>query len=305
MPSQAEVAAAAALAVWSDQMAAAREQIAQTAVDSALGTLGLAGTLLTTPVEARIRAGIPLATTRRAREAFYSESQSRARAARAAIASRQAQQAAADLTGAYLAERLRTLGLRRPTSRLPVRDQPRGVDPLEVWLRPAEQYRYRRSLGLEDGAALEAAAQRARALMLDDVDLAVRQATVDVLEDVPEVIGYRRVIHPERSEGGACGLCVAASTRVYDVESLMPMHNRCRCVPEPVLDDDDEDSPSRLLNAGEEARIYRDAGGTSSGRALKRQRYRVDQHGELGPVLVLAGSPRADARESVDALEAG
>lgn len=41
------------------------------------------------------------------------------------------------------------------------------------------------------------------------------------------IIGFRRIIHPEFSTGGVCGLCVAASDRIYHRETLRPIHLRC------------------------------------------------------------------------------
>ena len=43
--------------------------------------------------------------------------------------------------------------------------------------------------------------------------------------------------------------------------------------------------PADELNAVDLSQLYRDSGGTS-GAHLKRTRYQVDEHGELGPVLV-------------------
>ena len=98
------------------------------------------------------------------------------------------------------------------------------------------------------------------------------------------VTHYRRVIHPELSKGGTCGMCVVASDRVYKTGTLMPIHANCECTVAPIAGDDD---PGHRINAADLRRLYGDAGGT--GRAgLKRTRYRIDEHGELGPVLTPA-----------------
>lgn len=38
---------------------------------------------------------------------------------------------------------------------------------------------------------------------------------------------YRRVIHPELSKTGSCGLCVVAATNTFTRADLMPMHHNC------------------------------------------------------------------------------
>ena len=40
---------------------------------------------------------------------------------------------------------------------------------------------------------------------------------------------YKRVNHPEASETGTCALCLLASTQVYYVEDLLPIHTGCQC----------------------------------------------------------------------------
>ncbi len=49
------------------------------------------------------------------------------------------------------------------------------------------------------------------------------------------VVGARRVIHPEASAGGTCGLCVAAATRKYKTSQLQPIHDRCKCTVLPII----------------------------------------------------------------------
>lgn len=96
---------------------------------------------------------------------------------------------------------------------------------------------------------------------------------------------YRRVIHPELSRTGTCGLCVAASTRVYRMRDLLPLHGGCNCTISPIGAKD----PGLDLTADDLRALYRKAGGTSAAR-LRRTRYRVERHGELGPTLVPADS---------------
>jgi hypothetical protein len=204
-----------------------------------------------------------------------------------------------------------------------------GVTPAGVYGRSADVYRFQRSLGKSDAEALRLAVERARVAAEMDVTLAFRAqvrstlsavaerqglvpvprteplvgvATGDV--DAPEtppadagpVLGYRRVIHPELSRGGSCGLCVAASTRTYGYADLLPIHARCACTVAVIVEDQD---PGLELNQADYKLLYSDAGGTA-GRLLKRGRYRVAENSELGTVLVRAGDSFRDAAD-VDA----
>jgi hypothetical protein len=97
-------------------------------------------------------------------------------------------------------------------------------------------------------------------------------------------VGYRRFIHPEFSAGGVCGLCVAASDRIYHRETLRPIHLRCKCTSAPVTKTYD---PGLGLNDSDIKNLYTDAGGSTSAADLKRGRYKI-AYNELGPVLVPA-----------------
>lgn len=46
---------------------------------------------------------------------------------------------------------------------------------------------------------------------------------------------WRRVLHPEKSQGGPCLLCTLASTRSYWVDDLQPIHDGCHCEAVPVV----------------------------------------------------------------------
>lgn len=123
---------------------------------------------------------------------------------------------------------------------------------------------------------------------------------VDTRGDAIEILGYRRLTHPERSETGVCGLCLAAADRIYTLAELLPIHGRCKCTVAPITSDYDP-GESNLVDL---ERLYRAAGATvdkrqsTKGRDLKNVRYQVDEHGELGLVLSRAGdtfSRRGDA----------
>lgn len=161
-----------------------------------------------------------------------------------------------------------------------------------VFQRPAQTYRYVQSQGGTD--ANQQSVQRIDGLVEDNLMLAQRLAQHQVIAAAAgsvdldrravttKIIGYRRVIHPELSRGGTCGMCIAASDRLYNVAQLLPIHAHCKCTIAVVTEDYD---PADDLNAVDLNQLYRDSGGTS-GAHLKRTRYQVDEHGELGPVLV-------------------
>lgn len=164
-----------------------------------------------------------------------------------------------------------------------------------VFTRPAKVYRWAASQGADDAASR--ALQRIDSLIEDNLMLTQRLAQQEVLVHAVvdldsgrtrngiKIIGYRRVIHPERSRGGTCGMCIVASDRIYHVSQLMPIHGGCQCGIAAITEDYD---PADELNTLDLGQLYKDSGGTS-GAHLKRTRYQVDEHGELGPVLV----PRA------------
>lgn len=80
-----------------------------------------------------------------------------------------------------------------------------------------------------DEEAWQKAVERLETIVGDDLKRASDDAHQQMLAKKTIWLGYRRVIHPELSESGTCGLCVAAATRVYRVKSLAPMHSHCKC----------------------------------------------------------------------------
>lgn len=160
-----------------------------------------------------------------------------------------------------------------------------------VFQRPAETYRYTKSIDGADPAGQ--ASDRIDILIDDNLMLSQRLAQQQVLVQAVDldtgktksgakVTGYRRVIHPEQSRGGTCGMCIAASDRIYHVAQLMPIHANCKCTIAAVTEDYD---PADDLNAVDLRQLYKHGGGNTVAH-LKRTRYQVDDHGELGPVLV-------------------
>lgn len=172
-----------------------------------------------------------------------------------------------------------------------------------VYGRAADSYRYQQHLldrvavELARGKTLkppklagpvDAAVNRAKVAAELDAQLVVQRQSAKFMVNQPEVLGWRRVIHPERSKGGTCGLCAAVSTRMYPKKRLMPIHAGCSCVPGPVFATGD---PTAEMNRVDLAQMYADAGDTVDAASLKRTRYAVSEHDELGPVLHAYGQP--------------
>lgn len=189
----------------------------------------------------------------------------------------------ARVTDAYLA---RVLGQMTNRSVAPIGarvsyDELRnGTGAVEAYSRLGGDYRYRIAEGREPEKALSAVVERAVAMAQTDMTLAMRGAANQVYE-ARQIDGYRRVIRPELSRTGTCGLCAAASDRVYTRGNLLPIHGRCRCETLPIVDGVD---PGRFLNQDELSMLYSE-GGSTYGKDLKRVRVRYNEHGELGPVL--------------------
>lgn len=135
----------------------------------------------------------------------------------------------------------------------------------------------------EQDAPLDAA--RLVELGRDEIEAAVGEALDRAARDAvqqhgdasPDVIGYRRVPHPELAEGGTCGLCVLASTRIYRRGDLEPIHDGCNCTVAEVTATSD---PGDALNGLDLGEVYDDVGSTD-GREAKKVRYRRGPDGRL------------------------
>lgn len=168
----------------------------------------------------------------------------------------------------------------------------RGV-PLEtVMARVAAQYRslstaQDQGSALTDDEVLERAVRRGATMADTSLTLAMRAQWAASLGPVrARVAGYRRVIHPELAlTSGVCGLCIAASDQLYRVGDLLPIHDGCGCGVVPVVGaPGGPGDPGAAMNRGDLEQLYGAAGSTSS-YDLRRTRYRVVTHSELGVVL--------------------
>lgn len=127
--------------------------------------------------------------------------------------------------------------------------------------------------------------ERLSTIVSDDITATARDEAQKVLRAAPAVIGYRRVIHPEFSKTGTCGLCIAAASRFYTKGELMPLHGNCKCTISPLTKDRDL---GLQLNEDDLKRLYAAAGSTYAD-DLKRITVEVRENGELGPILTRKG----------------
>lgn len=173
----------------------------------------------------------------------------------------------------------------RPVGQVVVSDLRAGVAPEDVYARLGEQFRWDRSVGTPEDKALDKVLTRAGVMNQMDVALAARSEAEKFFTE-HKVAGYRRVLHPELSKGGSCGLCIAASDRIYRVNRLLPIHARCECGVMPIIGGWDAGNSLNGLDLGA---LY-DAAGSTKAADLKKTRYVIHDNGELGPVLAPKGS---------------
>ena len=162
----------------------------------------------------------------------------------------------------------------------------RRLPTAEVFNRPARKYRYLKSIGKSDDEALDVSINRVKINIETNLLLAERESELETMKSLKKkskkVLGYRRIIHPERSKGGSCGLCVAAADRIYSTSDMKPLHDNCECTVLPITKSED---PGMQMNKRDLGRLYDEAGGTARAQ-LSKLRFQVEDHGELGPVLV-------------------
>jgi hypothetical protein len=154
--------------------------------------------------------------------------------------------------------------------------------PSEAYGRVADAYRWQvTARGDSPEAAQQKAIARLTAVAQTDVTLAVREQYRRSLGQM-RADAYRRILHPELSETGPCGLCAVAADRTYRTSDLLPLHNRCVCEVLPIYGNLD---PGLTLNADDLGALYTAAGGTRR-ELLRKVRVVLAEHGELGPILL-------------------
>ena len=132
--------------------------------------------------------------------------------------------------------------------------------------------------------------------MAQDVASAARNAHQEVLQKTPKkvVVGFRRVVHPELSKSGSCGLCIVASTMKYTRGDLLPIHAGCNCETVEIYNIDGRIiDPGQQINEEDLFVFYREAKGSTRGWDLKRWKYKIVDHPEYGPTLVNSSAKHA------------
>lgn len=186
-----------------------------------------------------------------------------------------------------------------------------GTTPWLVAMRPASTYRHDAAQypdirpdewpGADDDYFevidqwLRDSISRLESIAETDSVVAGNMATLDRYEN-SKVLSYRRVVHPELSKTGTCGLCLVAADRWYSIGTLLPLHQRCRCTVAPAGSDDD---PDFQLSDKDLKSLYDEAGGTDR-KHLSEIRVQTITHGELGPILTTKeakSSPRRTSSE--------
>lgn len=213
------------------------------------------------------------------------------------------QKSVAGLTDAYLA---RVLGS-SPVGTIDT-SALRGVDPSEVYQRPAVAMRTALSQGKSFTDALAAGAARLASLVVTDLQLANTHQASEVLGS-SGAAGFRRTLTGNED----CALCVIASTQRYHRGNLLPMHPGCDCGVAPLKGGEPVPQviDSALLNAthqqvaeftGTSDAGARDLGNgkkTSSGKSVSDYTDLIitREHGELGPVLAWRGQTFTSAAD--------
>jgi hypothetical protein len=234
-----------------------------------------------------------------------------------------AQQHTATLTAAYLQAAIAAggagVGRIDPTAFTDL--TMRGVPATEVYRRPFTQIWTDLSRGKPIEQAVTSAAARLTQLASTDVQLAKTHASRAVFSSAGDrVVGYRRVLVGASS----CALCLIASTQRYHRGELLPIHPACDCGVAPIFGDQDPGqgvhtgmvdagatpasvtargvsiyAPEQVGNAGDllldiHDAVARDLGAQyvdsgARGPLDYRKVLVTHDHGELGPVLAVAG----------------
>lgn len=161
---------------------------------------------------------------------------------------------AAALTEAFILRRLGLVPFGLDMAELTGASVRNGVAPEEVYKRPFVNVWTALSKQVPWEQAINAGGARATASAEMDIQLTSRATYAAAQRIEPRIRGYRR-----RADGGACKFCVMVNGAFVKSATAMPLHNRCGCGLDPVMQDVVvTDTPEGVA---------------------------VHQHGELGPML--------------------
>lgn len=195
-----------------------------------------------------------------------------------------------DLTNAYLRAMARLAG-EKATAEAEAVVWARKTDPAVAYARPVKAARksYAQAVAVNGTAtpedvevAKKAGADRLLNLIQTDLQLA-RTHTARATMDAMGASGYRRVLTGAEN----CALCVIASTQRYHRGDLMPIHHGCDCTVAPIFGAYDS---GQVINP-ERYKALNDATKDQVGKPYYKlskadlKRLKVQEHGEVGPVL--------------------
>jgi hypothetical protein len=178
-----------------------------------------------------------------------------------------AQRQAIAITDAYLAAALDRAVVGVNADELVGAHVRNGISPLEVYRRPFVTVWAALEAGKPLADALSAGEARATSTAAMDVQLSMRSTLSAVGRSDDRIVGYQRV-----PDAGACEFCRTVAGQRYRVEQLMPLHNHCGCGVEPITAANRGDFTGKPEN---DLSVVRDGVHAA-----------VQEHGELGPVLV-------------------
>lgn len=231
----------------------------------------MASSLVDAHIEAqarlRVRAAAAMALAWRSMPS-YDESDVPAFVAKAVPITTAAQRASVSVTSAFLGRRIGATSAGVPVDDV-LRKVRNGVSANEVYRRPFVTVWTGLKNGAEYADAVHAGLDRATSAVEMDVQLAMRQTLVEVGQTHTTILGYQRV-----PDANACAFCRLVAGQRYHVDQLLPVHNRCGCGVDVITPENRDDFTGRKKY--DQPRTVGPDGTVAA----------IEQHGELGPVLV-------------------
>jgi hypothetical protein len=178
-----------------------------------------------------------------------------------------AQRQSVHLTEAYLARALERQPIGVDVEKLIGAEVRNGAKPEDVYVRPFITVWADLKAGKALTDAVNAGLARATSTAAMDVQLSMRAALVSIGRADGGIVGYSRV-----PDAGACTFCHTCAGQRYTTDQLMPLHNHCGCGVEVITAANRGDFSGKPEN---DLSVVRDGVHAA-----------VQEHGELGPVLV-------------------
>lgn len=153
---------------------------------------------------------------------------------------------------------------------------------IDAYSRPFHTLWYEQSKGTEFPEALRLGLDRAEHMLSLDIQLARTHASALILQQTDGIQRYQRVLSGSEN----CDICSIAAKHIYKTSSLMPIHTKCDCTVAPVI----EGKPPLATRINQERDFTspdtETAGPEKKSPTKLADAIGVEDHGELGPVLV-------------------